>query len=56
MTTPRVIQLFAKDALRPSCEHLFVVLEDGRVFERFSDQEPGEWSEIPLPTTPEPET
>jgi len=47
-------QVFAKNAidgrrsLEPS-EHLFVITDDGRLFERFSDDEPGAWSEIPLP-------
>jgi len=47
-------QVFAKNAidgrrsLEPS-EHLFVITDDGRLFERFSDDEPGKWTEIPLP-------
>jgi hypothetical protein len=49
----RARQLFAKDALRhdhaPQAEHLFVIDERGRVFERFSDMPPGEWTEVPLP-------
>lgn len=44
--------VFVKDALRtdgaPKAEHIFVVTDDGRVFEAFSD-EPGHWLEIPLP-------
>jgi hypothetical protein len=30
-------------------EHLLIVTTDGRVFERFSDDRPGAWSEVPLP-------
>jgi hypothetical protein len=47
-------QVFAKNSvdgrrsLEPS-EHLFVITDDGRLFERFSDDEPGHWSEVPLP-------
>lgn len=46
-------QVYAKDAIRhdhaPRAEHLFVVDDRGRVWERFSDDEAGRWSEIPLP-------
>jgi hypothetical protein len=51
-------QVFAKNAidgrrsLEPS-EHLFVITDDGRLFERFSDDEPGHWSEVPLPKSDE---
>lgn len=41
--------IFCKNALRPGVEHLFIVDDRGRVFERFSDEDPGVWSEIPLP-------
>lgn len=30
-------------------EHLFVIDDRGRLWERFSDDEPGKWSEVPLP-------
>jgi hypothetical protein len=49
----KIRQLFAKDALRyhgaPKAEHLFAVDDQGRVWERFSDDEPGVWSEVPGP-------
>lgn len=51
-------QVFAKNSvdgrrsLEPS-EHLFLITDDGRLFERFSDDEPGVWSEIPLPNSDE---
>ena len=47
--------VFAKNALRhdgaPRAEHLFVVTDRGRLLDRFSDDEPGKWSEVPLPKT-----
>jgi hypothetical protein len=45
-------QVFAKDSTdgrAHGSEHVFVILEDGSLHERFSDDEPGKWSEIPLP-------
>lgn len=49
----RIVQLVAKDALRhdgaPKAEHLLALDSTGRVFERFSDEDPGKWSEVPMP-------
>jgi hypothetical protein len=49
----RAAQIVIKDALRhdgaPRSEHLMLVTTDGRVFERFSDDDPGAWTEVPLP-------
>ena len=49
----KAIQVFAKDCARPDgrppCEHLLLVTDTGQLFERFSDDLPGVWAEIPLP-------
>ena len=49
----KAAQIVVKDALRhygaPRSEHLMLVTTDGRVFERFSDDDPGAWTEVPLP-------
>ena len=49
----KAAQIVIKDALRhdgaPRSEHLMLVTTDGRVFERFSDDDPGAWTEVPLP-------
>jgi len=46
----RARSIFAKNAATvPFVEHVFMVDDRGRVWERFSDQAPGKWTEIPLP-------
>lgn len=49
----KAVTIFAKDCAasegRPACEHLFAVDEAGRIWERFSDDPPGQWLEVPFP-------
>jgi len=52
----KIVTVFAKDAVRdgsPPAEHLFAIDDAGRIWERFSDMPPGEWSEVPPPREPE---
>ena len=44
--------VFNRDPRKPSVNHVAIVDHKGRVWERFSDDEPGKWSEIPLPDEP----
>jgi hypothetical protein len=42
-------EIHGHDGTKTVTEHLLIVSTDGRVFERFSDDKPGVWHEVPLP-------
>lgn len=53
MRRARIVQLVAKDALRhdgaPKAEKLIALTDDGEIFERFSDEDPGTWHTVQGP-------
>jgi hypothetical protein len=52
----KIRQVFAKNAVQhdgtPRAEHVFVVTDDGQLYERFSTDAPGEWTAVPGPNNP----
>ncbi len=55
MPKTKIVQIaFNKDPRKPEAIHYAMVDSDGAAWERYSDMEPGVWSEIQRPERPKP--